>query len=77
MTAVLPRWLTTAEAAAYASRHPDTLRDAAKAGELRGTQRPSASGKGHWRFKVEDLDRWLEGEFPPVAVPIDRRRRKS
>lgn len=61
-------WLTLAEAAAYTKHSKELVRDAAVvyrrtngAKGLRGGQNaPNAT----WRFKVEDLDRWVLGERP-------------
>ncbi|MBZ5735029.1 helix-turn-helix domain-containing protein [Nocardioides sp. TRM66260-LWL] len=52
-------WHTTVQAAGYTSRHPQTVRKAAEAGELHGTQRRPG---GHWRFHILCLDAWVMGE---------------
>ena len=48
-------WLTTAQAAEHTGYHPDTIRKALEAGELRGKQRRPG---GHWRVHVDVLDAW-------------------
>lgn len=50
------RWLTTDEAAAYAGCHPQTLREAARLREVLHARR---GPRGHLRFTIEALDRWL------------------
>jgi len=49
--------LNVAEAAVYARCHPETVREALRAGELRGMQR--AKG-GPWKIRSEWVDKWLE-----------------
>jgi hypothetical protein len=70
-------WLNVADAAYHTGYHPDTIRRAAVRGDLAGSKRPSTSGRGHWRFRLEDLDRWTRGELAEVVIPIDRRRRRG
>jgi excisionase family DNA binding protein len=53
------KWLNTDEAAAYCGYSVHTIRDAAYAGELVGHRRPGSAIRGRYRFRVEDLDRWL------------------
>lgn len=53
-------WHTTTSAAEYADLHVDTIRDALRAGELKGHQRKSPHGR--WRIHATDLDAWLGGE---------------
>jgi excisionase family DNA binding protein len=48
----------TAQAAAYAECHPDTIRRALESGELHGGQRKS---RGRWSIRRECLDQWLNG----------------
>jgi len=43
-------------AATYAGRHAQTLRDAARAGELSYIRK---GDRGHYRFRRSDLDKWL------------------
>lgn len=50
---------TVAEAALKAKRHPETLRDALRAGELHGGQ---AGRGGSWRIREDCLEAWLSGE---------------
>lgn len=49
-------WLTTAEAAAYTRRHPETVLKAAAAQVLESTQ--AGRGRGR-RYKRAWLDAWL------------------
>lgn len=59
MATVEHAWLSTADAAAYTGDNPQTIRMAAESGELRGYQRSSG---GRWKFRRDDLDRWVKGE---------------
>jgi excisionase family DNA binding protein len=52
-------WHSTAQAADRAGCHADTVRKAAEAGELHGTQRKT---KGRWRIHRDCLDAWCAGE---------------
>jgi excisionase family DNA binding protein len=54
--------LTVREAAEYTKRHPGTIADACRAGELKGVQRKKGAS---WRIRREDLDTWM-GVKPPV-----------
>lgn len=71
MTAVAQGWMSLDRAAEYTGRHRETLRRAAvefqrtngKAGLRAAQQRANAC----WRFKADDLDRWVEG-LPPKRV---------
>lgn len=49
-------WMTTKEAALHAGRHPETVRNALRDGELKGVQ-PAA--KADWRTKEEWVDEWV------------------
>lgn len=49
-------WLTTTQAASYAAVHPETLRKAARLGQVRCVRRGE---KGHFHFTRLDLDLWL------------------
>jgi excisionase family DNA binding protein len=49
-------WLTTAEAAAYTRRHPETVLKAAGAEELESTN--PGKGRGR-RYRPEWLDAWV------------------
>jgi hypothetical protein len=48
-------WLTTAQAAARAQKHVQTIRKALEAEELHGSQRVVG---GPWRIHVDCLDAW-------------------
>ena len=50
-------WLTLAEAASYAKVSSVTLRREAKAGRLPAYK---VGGRRVWRFRVEDVDAWLQ-----------------
>jgi excisionase family DNA binding protein len=54
--------LSVREAAEYTNRHPATVSDACRAGELKGLQRKKGAS---WRIRREDLDTWM-GVKPPV-----------
>jgi len=56
--------LTVREAARYTKRHPATISEACRAGELRGVQRKKGAS---WRIRREDLDVWMG------AKPVVRR----
>lgn len=49
-------WLTVAEAAKEARRHPRTVSDACRAGELHATQR---AVNASWRIEDQCLDAWV------------------
>jgi hypothetical protein len=51
-------WLTVAEAAAEAKRHPRTISDACRAKTLHGVQR---SVNASWRIEDTCLDAWVRG----------------
>lgn len=51
-------WLTVREAAEEARRHPRTVADACRAGELHGVQR---SVNASWRIDDRCLDAWVRG----------------
>jgi excisionase family DNA binding protein len=51
-------WFSVAQAAEYATCHRDTVRKAAEASELHGSQRKA---RGHWRIHRDCLDAWLAG----------------
>lgn len=52
-------WMNTAQAAEHVGRHEQTIRKAAEAGELHGTQRKAG---GRWRFHVSCVDAWVLGD---------------
>lgn len=51
-------WFNTAQASERVGSHVDTIRKAAEAGTLHGTQRKP---NGRWRFHVDCLDAWCGG----------------
>jgi excisionase family DNA binding protein len=59
--------LTVQEAAAYAKRHPRTIADACRAGELKGVQRKKGAS---WRMRREDLDVWMGVRGPERRGPL-------
>ena len=58
-------WLSTAQAAARAGRHPRTIADACRSGDLLATQR---GPQGSWRVDPAALDAWIRG-VPEHSVP--------
>lgn len=59
------RWMTVAEAAEYARRHPRTISDALRMGDLKGAQgkrKPGSRQGGHWLTTMEWVDAWIQGE---------------
>lgn len=60
----LNRWLTSAQAAERAGRHPGTILKAAEVGTLHGHQRKR---RGRWQFAVEAVDAWMLGQDPFAA----------
>jgi hypothetical protein len=61
-------WLTLDQAAAYAGRHRETVRRAAveyQRDNRRGLRAGQRQTHACWRFKAEDIDRWIEG-LPPT-----------
>ena len=57
-------WETTAQVAKRAHRHPVTVRNDARSGVLHGHQ---TGRKGHWSFKPEAVDAWIEGRNSKAA----------
>ncbi len=49
-------YLTVGEAALMAARHPETIREALRLGELKGKQRKKGA---NWRIHQSDLHGWL------------------
>lgn len=49
----------TQQAALYASCHEDTVRRAAEAGLLHGSQRTKPNGR--WSFHIDCLEAWING----------------
>lgn len=54
-------WLTVTEAERYARVRRGTVRDAVRAGEIRGFRRTSGSVV---IVRVADVDRWIESTWP-------------
>lgn len=87
--ALRPRVVDVRGAAVIADRHPETVREAARRGELHGTQREGVNPRTHkpfrsprWKFRPACVDAWVDGEpcehqraafNPPVSLS-DRRR---
>lgn len=67
-------WLTVAEAAKESKRHPRTVADACRAGELHGSQR---ARNASWRIEDSCLDAWIRGvaciHHQANVTPIRRR----
>ncbi len=53
-------WVDTETAASYLDLTPKTVREGAARGTLPGCKYPPRSIRGKWRFKKEDLDRFLK-----------------
>ena len=62
-------WLTAAQAAQRAGRHPVVVRAALYAGELHGHQRTE---RGHWRVHVDSVDAWIRAD-PQRAARASQR----
>ena len=62
-------WNTTEMAAAYVVASPATVMRAARSGKLRGYK---LSAGRVWRFKREDLDRWIQQSSEPIAYEARR-----
>lgn len=56
-------WLTTAQAAAYAGRNVEYMRDGARAGEI-----PAVMSGGRWRFHRDHLNAWLLNGYNGAKV---------
>lgn len=54
-----PVRLTVEEAAEEGRKHPETIRDACRSGELHGSQRTK---RGRWTVEAACLTAWLAGE---------------
>ena len=67
-------WLTVPEAAAYAKRHTQTIKNALRDGSLRGSQ---TQRNGKWLVHRDDLDAWLRGEVAEVVPPRITRRKSA
>lgn len=50
------QWLTIREAAAESRRHPETVAEACRSGELHGSQRKKNAS---WRIDDKCLDAWV------------------
>jgi len=65
-------WLTLAEACEYTKHCTQTVRRAAvecdRSNGQRGLRGYQQRGHTPWRFRVEDLDRWLRGEPPARSI---------
>lgn len=57
--------LTVTEAAERARCHPETVRAALRAGDLRGTQRVKG---GNWLIPVAALNAWMKWDEEAVAA---------
>jgi hypothetical protein len=71
-------WLTVTEAAAEAKRHPRTISDACRAGDLHGSQR---AVNASWRIQDTCLDAWVRGALcehrQPNVTPISAARSRT
>lgn len=69
LVGVKPEFVSAAGAAVIAGRHPETIRQAAREGDLHGTQREGVNPRTHkpfrgaqWRFRPACVVAWVEGE---------------
>lgn len=53
-------WMDTVQAASYLGLTPKAVREGAARGSLPGCKYPLRSIRGVWRFKKDDLDRFLK-----------------
>jgi hypothetical protein len=53
-------WLTVREAAVEARRHPETVAEACRSGELHGSQRKKNAS---WRIEDTCLEAWVRNEL--------------
>lgn len=67
-------WYEVPEAAQYARRHPQTIKNALRDGSLRGSQTVK---NGKWLVHRDDLDAWLRGEIADVVPPRITRRKSA
>ncbi|MGN6324487.1 MAG: helix-turn-helix domain-containing protein [Pseudolysinimonas sp.] len=64
--------MTVTEAAEYARRHPRTIGDALRAGELHGFQAAKKKGArkgGNWLTSAACVDAWIEGRDCEHQLP--------
>lgn len=59
-------WLETEQVAVYLNLTPKTVREGAARGTLPGCKYPPRSIRGKWRFKKDDLDKFLKRRQPPA-----------
>lgn len=59
-TAPERRYYSVSEAAVYTGFSPHYVRDAARTGRLKGYRSKPGTRSGHWRFRTEDLDAWVQ-----------------
>ena len=90
--AVEPVFVNVADAAVIAGRHPETIRQAAREGDLHGMQREGVNPRTHkpfrgavWKFRPACVIAWVEGEpcehqkrlLAPVSMGEYRSRKGS
>lgn len=75
------RYVSPVGAAAIADRHPETIREALRSGELHGTQRVTG---GNWKVQPGCVIAWADGEVcehrktdQPVSLSQYRQRRAA
>lgn len=51
------KWLTVKEVAEYLQLSPDQIYNLAQQGKI-----PASKVGARWRFKRENIDRWMEGQ---------------
>ena len=62
-------WLETEEVAKYLQLTPKTVREGAARGSLPGHKYPARSTRGRWRFKKDELDKFLKKPAPHRHLP--------
>lgn len=61
-------FLTVAEVAAFTKRHPETITEALRGGELHGVQRVK---RGRWLVRSACAEAWVMGAAcPHAALPV-------
>jgi excisionase family DNA binding protein len=62
-------WMTTEQVADYLHLTPKTIREGAVKKTLPGHKYPPRCRRGRWRFKKDDIDRFLRKPAPPRRLP--------
>ncbi|GEM_PF-1722776 len=64
-------WWSVEQAASYLNLTPRAVREGASKGWLPGHKYPVRSPRGRWRFKKDELDKFLMKPAPPRRKPAD------